>query len=106
MTVEAIKACPCCGGEGKLKDIHGRIRQGWVGCPACGLYIQWKISPDGAIAKWNNRAADPDSVFVALTPAAIHLLKYMPEAVNALASKLAAKIDEAILAGDRKDKEE
>ena len=55
MTVEAIKACPCCGGEGKLKDIHTKIRQGWVGCPACGLYIQWKISPDGAVKKWNRR---------------------------------------------------
>ena len=56
LTVEAIKACPCCGGEGKLKDIHTKIRQGWVGCPACGLYIQWKISPDGAVKKWNRRA--------------------------------------------------
>lgn len=27
MTVEAIKACPCCGGDGKLKDIHTRIRK-------------------------------------------------------------------------------
>ena len=51
-----IKRCPCCGGEGKLKDIHTKIRQGWVGCPECGLYIQWKISPDGAVKKWNRRA--------------------------------------------------
>ena len=53
-----IKRCPCCGGEGKLKDIHTKIRQGWVGCPACGLYIQWKISPDGAVKKWNRRVED------------------------------------------------
>ena len=39
-----------------LKDTHGKIRQGWVGCKACGLYIGWKISPDGAIRKWNKRA--------------------------------------------------
>lgn len=55
-----IKCCPCCGGEGKLKDIHTTIRQGWVGCPACGLYIQWKISPDGAVKKWNRRADNGD----------------------------------------------
>lgn len=53
--MEAIEPCPCCGAEGKLKDIHGRIRQGWVGCPVCQLYINWKISPDGAVAKWNRR---------------------------------------------------
>ena len=56
--METIKACPCCGGEGKLKDTQGRqVRQGWVGCPACGLYINWKISPEGAIRKWNRRTA-------------------------------------------------
>lgn len=55
--MEKIKACPCCGGPGKLKDTQGRqVRQGWVGCPACGLYISWKISPDGAVRKWNRRA--------------------------------------------------
>lgn len=52
-----LEPCPCCGGEGRLKDVLGRkIRQGWVGCPACGLYIGWKISPDGAVRKWNKRA--------------------------------------------------
>lgn len=104
--METIKACPCCGGEGKLKDIHTKIRQGWVGCPACGLYIQWKISPAGAVKKWNRRTETRDSMSVALTPGAIALLKYMPDAVNALASKLASKIDEVILAGDREDKED
>ena len=56
--MEKIENCPLCGGEGKLKDARGaKIRQGWVGCPACQLYINWKISPDGAIRKWNRRAA-------------------------------------------------
>ena len=51
-----IKNCPLCGGPGALKDGRGsRIRQGWVGCPACQLYISWKISPDGAVRKWNRR---------------------------------------------------
>ena len=55
--MEKIKACPLCGGPGRIKDSQGRqVRQGWVGCPACGLYISWKISPDGAIRKWNRRA--------------------------------------------------
>lgn len=43
-----------------------------MGCRPCGLYIGWKISPDGAIAKWNKRAgltpekamAAVESVFV------------------------------------------
>lgn len=53
---EGLENCPCCGGPGKLKDSQGRqVRQGWVGCPACGLYISWKISPDGAVRKWNRR---------------------------------------------------
>ena len=54
--MEQIKACPCCGGPGLLKDVRGKIRRGWVGCPACSLYINWQISPDGAIKKWNRRA--------------------------------------------------
>lgn len=55
----ALRSCPLCGAEGKLKDgSNGKFRQGWVGCPACGLYIQWKVSPAGAVAKWNRRAED------------------------------------------------
>lgn len=61
--MERIENCPCCGGEGKLKDIHGRIRQGWVGCPVCQLYINWKISPDGAVKKWNRRTRISAAVF-------------------------------------------
>lgn len=57
--MEIIKACPLCGGPGRLKDSQGRqVRQGWVGCPACSLFINWKISPDGAVRKWNRRAAE------------------------------------------------
>lgn len=56
-----LKECPCCGKPGKLKDApkttrRGSFRQGWVGCPACGLYIQWAHDPRGAIEKWNRRA--------------------------------------------------
>ena len=55
-----LKECPCCGKPGKLRDIRkttrrGSFRQGWVGCPECGLYIQWAHDPRGAIEKWNRR---------------------------------------------------
>lgn len=62
--MEKIEACPCCGGPGKLKDSQGRqVRQGWVGCPGCGLYISWKISPDGAVKKWNRRTRISSPLF-------------------------------------------
>ena len=92
-----LENCPCCGGPGMLKDTHGKIRQGWVGCKPCGLYINWKISPAGAIAKWNKRAV---CLPASLTPDGLRLIKYIPEAVNALAARLAAKLDEAVLYGD------
>lgn len=56
-----IEDCPCCGGPGKLKDSKvpthggGSFRRGWVGCPECGLYIQWTHDPMGAVKKWNKR---------------------------------------------------
>ena len=50
-----LEPCPCCGGEARLKDVHGTICHGWVGCPECGLYINWNISPSGAIKTWNRR---------------------------------------------------
>ena len=56
--METIKPCPLCGADGKLKDARGKIRQGWVGCPACSLYIGWKIDPAGAVARWNRRVID------------------------------------------------
>ena len=83
-----------------LKDTHGKIRQGWVGCRPCGLYIGWKISPDGAIRKWNKRAV---CLPASLTPDGLRLIKYMPEVVNALAARLAAKLDDAVLYGDYPD---
>lgn len=55
--MEKIENCPCCGGAGEIKDVHGKFRHGWVGCRECSLYIQWTHSPEGAIAKWNRRAA-------------------------------------------------
>lgn len=53
-----LQPCPCCGGPGQLKDVRGKIRCGWVGCPACQLYINWKIDPAGAVKKWNRRVED------------------------------------------------
>ena len=67
MNFEAVQlvvlACPCCGGPGKLKDgvtpTHGGgYRRGWVGCPECGLYIQWTHDLLGAVLKWNRRAGE------------------------------------------------
>lgn len=54
-----IKDCPCCGAPGKLKSVKAYVgvMRGWVGCPACSLYIQWAHDPADAIAKWNRRAA-------------------------------------------------
>lgn len=53
---EPLRECPCCGGPGKVKSFNGhQVRQGWVGCPECGLYIQWKVNPAAAIKKWNRR---------------------------------------------------
>lgn len=54
----AVKECPCCGKPGRVKKSQATgLRRGWVGCPECGLYIQWVHDPDGAIAKWNRRNA-------------------------------------------------
>ena len=93
--MDRIEPCPCCGGPGKLKDTTGKIRQGWVGCPACSLYIGWKIFPDGAIRKWNKRTIDTRR----LTSRGLDLVRYFPEAVNLLAEKIAAGVDEMVLKG-------
>lgn len=63
MRLPDVRECPCCGKPGKLKDAQkttrrGSFRQGWVGCPACGLYIQWAHDPRWAIEKWNRRFTD------------------------------------------------
>lgn len=60
--MEDLRECPCCGKAAQGKSVYypGRIQgfmRGWVGCPACGLYIQWTHDPSGAIRKWNRRAA-------------------------------------------------
>lgn len=53
-----VRECPCCGKPGKLKSVKAYVgfMRGWVGCPACGLYIHWAHDPRGAIEKWNRRA--------------------------------------------------
>lgn len=55
-----LKPCPCCGAPGKLKSVKAYVgfMRGWVGCPACGLYIHWAHDPEGSIAKWNRRVDD------------------------------------------------
>lgn len=71
-----LKSCPCCGKPGKLKDSpkttrRGSFRQGWVGCPDCGLFIQWAHDPGGAIRKWNRRADAPEKPSCHFCPHAI-----------------------------------
>ena len=71
--MEDLRECPCCGKPGKLKDgitrTHsGNYRRGWVGCPACGLYIHWAHDPEGAIRKWNRRAAPHQSPAATASP--------------------------------------
>ena len=55
--MEELRECPCCGAPGKLKSVKAYVgfMRGWVGCPACGLYIHWAHDPSGAIRKWNRR---------------------------------------------------
>ena len=55
--MEELRECPCCGAPGKLKSVKAYVgfMRGWVGCPACGLYIHWAHDPEGAIRKWNRR---------------------------------------------------
>ncbi len=63
--MEDLRECPCCGKEAQGKGTFIRsgsggnsgFMRGWVGCPACGLYIQWTHDPAGAIRTWNRRAA-------------------------------------------------
>ena len=62
--MEALRECPCCGKPGAVKITNKVLKngalilaQGWVGCPACGLYKQWTRDPAGAIRIWNRRDA-------------------------------------------------
>lgn len=50
-----LEDCPLCGGPGKGKNFPTPFRHGWVGCPECGLYINWTQSPREAVRKWNRR---------------------------------------------------
>lgn len=51
-----LKPCPFCGAPATQKTSPQPRAHGWVGCPACGCYIQWAHDPAGAVAKWNRRA--------------------------------------------------
>lgn len=57
--MEDLRECPCCGKPGDIKVVRTKIEPGvffgWVGCPACGLYIHWARDPELAIRKWNRR---------------------------------------------------
>lgn len=55
-TIE-LKACPLCGAPGKGKRSETSFPHGWVGCPDCGLYIQWVHDARAAVKKWNTRTA-------------------------------------------------
>lgn len=50
-----LVSCPCCGGEGYEKKTYEKFPHGWVGCPACHLYINWTYDDRWAIARWNQR---------------------------------------------------
>lgn len=56
--MERLRECPCCGKPGEMKTVFQRFRHGWIGCPACGLYMQWKNDPAAAVKRWNRRAGD------------------------------------------------
>lgn len=51
------RECPCCGGPGQVKTVNVPHSHGWVGCTACGLYIQWNWDPHDALDKWNRRTS-------------------------------------------------
>lgn len=87
-----LENCPCCGGPGQLKDVHNKIRQGWVGCPACGLYINWKIDPAGAIKKWNTRTWPGKD----LSPLAVSMIMYTPTIINMLAARFQQRMEQAL----------
>lgn len=53
-TIE-LRTCPLCGAPGKGKRSDTSFPHGWVGCPECGLYINWVHDPRDAVRKWNRR---------------------------------------------------
>ena len=56
--MEKLRECPCCGKPGEMKTVYQRFRHGWIGCPACGIYMQWKNDPAAAVRRWNRRVKD------------------------------------------------
>lgn len=53
--VTRLEDCPHCGGKAELKAFRGMFLHGWVGCPECGIYKQWSVSPVEAVKIWNRR---------------------------------------------------
>ena len=99
--MDDLRACPFCGGKAQIKIICKPYRHGWVGCPACRVFINWNQSEAASVAVWNRRV--PTEGFVtALTPDAIALLQHMPEAVNRLADRLIDGLEDAVLWGGKK----
>ena len=47
--------CPHCGRKMQIKTIPKPFVHGWVGCPFCGIYKQWKHDPEDAIRIMNRR---------------------------------------------------
>ena len=52
-----LKPCPFCGYPDQSAELFNMPFKGhgWIGCPACGLYMQWKNDPAAAIKRWNRR---------------------------------------------------
>ena len=60
-----LKPCPFCGGAAEVKSSRvptaggsKSYMRGWVGCKACGAYMQWTYEPSFAVRKWNQRKGD------------------------------------------------
>lgn len=51
-----LENCPHCGGQAQVKAVRSTFLHGWVGCPKCGIYKQWSVSPVEAVKIWNMRA--------------------------------------------------
>lgn len=74
-TLEPIKGCPFCGGNGELKDngyecpiidengayVDMEIVEGnafWIACEKCGAEGSCRDTPEEAIECWNKREGD------------------------------------------------
>ena len=55
MAKPELKDCPFCGGAGRYKVFSKPFVHGWVGCPDCGIYINWVNTAREAVEKWNRR---------------------------------------------------